>query len=183
MAAQLARAGVPQTVFFYVVLGAISGMRKVMLKAAQAGCPPNEMVCFDFTTIAAGTEFDSPFEQEGFVFSSVDQSALRAVGWGVPVGRSKLAVPAKGLDILLPYPVEWATVRGAHYALQPLTLQGAHDETLRDSVTGPPENNVLHELTVRGESINRLVVTGGGGEALLFDVCIPAPGGEVHAAD
>ncbi len=42
LAKTLARAGVPQSVFFYVSLGLISALRKCVHMAVEEGCPPGE---------------------------------------------------------------------------------------------------------------------------------------------
>ncbi len=42
LAKTLARAGVPQSVFFYVSLGLISAFRKCVYMAIEESCPPGE---------------------------------------------------------------------------------------------------------------------------------------------
>jgi hypothetical protein len=42
LAKTLARAGVPQSVFFYVALGVVSTFRKCVYMAIEESCPPAE---------------------------------------------------------------------------------------------------------------------------------------------
>ncbi len=42
LAKTMARAGVPQSVFFYVALGVISAFRKTVHMAVNESCPPEE---------------------------------------------------------------------------------------------------------------------------------------------
>jgi hypothetical protein len=169
----LSRAGVPQSILFYVVLGMISAVRKLVHKSIAAGCPLEDTNCVNFTSVQPGTELEPSFEKEGFTFTAMDKEPLRMIGWGVPPGQSKLLVRQDGVEIRLPYPTDQVVVRGAQYTSQPLVLQAYDDGDLVNEVTAPAVENVLHTLVAEGAGITRVVLSGGGGEGLLFDVCIP----------
>jgi len=170
----LSRAGVPQSIFFYVVLGVIAAARKLLHTAVAAGCMPGDVTCVDFTDVDAGTELASPFEKEGFTFNALDQQELRIIGWGVPSGQAKLLVRNDGVGVELPYPANRVAVRGAQYTRQPLVLKAYDDDgEMVDEATAPAVENVLHSLVAEGATITRIALRGGGGEGLLFDICVP----------
>jgi hypothetical protein len=175
LAKMLSRAGVPQSVFFYVVLGMIAGARKLIFKAIAEGCPSEDMHCVDFTNAQAGTTLGVSVEREGFTFTSVDKQPLRAVGWGVPPGQTKLAVPEAGIEIRLPAAANRVVVRGAQYTGRPLEVRAYDDGDMVSQARAPDVQNVLHTLSVEAASIRRVVVSGGGNEGLLFSVCVPRP--------
>ncbi len=167
------RVEMPKGILFYILLGAISTARKLLTKSVHEGCPrcgPER--CTDFTAIKAGTELGVDYTQDGFRFIALDNVPLRVIGWGVPEGQSKLAIREDGCEIHLPEPSPWAFVRVAQYTGTPLVLKAfAGDQMLMDTVS-PEAENVLHTLSVKGENIDRLVLSGGGNEGLLFDVCV-----------
>lgn len=173
LAKLLAKAGVPQSVFFYVVLGVISGARKLLIKAVETGCPPGDTNCVDFTSVQPGTDLKSPVQRGTFIFTSLDNRPLHIIGWGLPTGQSKLLIYTGGIEIRLPYPADQVIVRGAQYTKQPLVLSAFNNDQQIDQVTAPVVENILHKLKVKGTDITHVVLTGGGNEGLLFDVCIP----------
>jgi hypothetical protein len=168
----LSRSGVPQSIFFYIILGVISSARKLMIKAAQEGCPPEDMACVDFTDIQAGTELDSPYQVKGLTFNASGGEKLRVIGWGVPVGQSKLSLPQKGLEISFSYPTKRVLVRCAQYTSQPLMLQGFDGDQQVAQVSAPPVQNQLHTLKIESDNFTRIMLSGAGNEGLLYQVCI-----------
>lgn len=162
----------PESVLFYLALGAIAGLRKLLYRMATAGSL-GDALCFDFTDLPPGMELEPPYEQEGFVFSGRAESALRIVQWGAPAGKAKLAVPEEGLRIRLPYPALWATARVAQYGGEPPRLLAFQGDALCAESAGAPGENVLQTLSVQGGPFERLEIDAEGGEPLLFDVCIP----------
>lgn len=173
LAEVLSRTGVPQSVLFYVVLGIISTARKLVYKSVAEGCPLGNRNCVDFTDVQPGTEFDPVFERQGFTFTAMDEEPLRVVVWGVPPGQSKLLLRDPGVEIQLPYPSDKVVVRGAQYTSQPLVLKAYSNDNLVQEMTSPTDQDKLHTLGVEGQGITRIAISGGGGEGLLFDVCIP----------
>jgi len=165
--------GVPQSVLFYIALGAISTARKLLMKAIAVGCPLDEENCVDFTDIQPGTELNPVTERGGFTFTALDKKPLRIIGWGVPSGKSKLQIRPDGVEVRLPYPTERVTMRGAQYTGHPLVLQAYNNGDLLDEATAPPVEDVLHTLVAEGTEITRVVLKGGGGEGMLFTLCIP----------
>src|SRR6266849_3499508 len=73
LAKVLSRAGVPQNVFFFVVLGMISGARKLIFKAVAESCPEDDLHCVDFADQKAGTTLEASLERAGFRFTAVDR--------------------------------------------------------------------------------------------------------------
>ena len=167
------RVEMPKGILFYIVLGAISTARKLLTKAVHEGCPECEARrCTNFTHIKAGTELGVETTQDGFRFVALDNLPLRVIGWGVPEGQSKLGIRSEGCEIHLPAPSPWAYVRGAQYTSTPLLLQAFAGEQLLMETYSPEGENELHLLSVKGEDIDRLVLSGGGNEGLLFDICV-----------
>lgn len=163
-----------ESVLFYLALGAIASLRKMLARLAAAGSP-GDALCLDFTDLPPGVELEPPFVQEGFVIAGRGEpdSALRVVQWGAPEGKAKLAVPDAGLIIRLPYPALWATARVAQYGGDPPRLLAFQGDALCAESAAAPADNVLQTLTVQGGPFERLEIEADGGEPLLFDVCIP----------
>jgi len=174
LAKSLSRAGVPRSILFYVILGVISGARKLMTKAALAGCPPDDTSCVDFTDVAPGTDLDATVQKQGFAFTATQAGSLGVVGWGMPTGKSKLRVPEKGVQVRLPYAVGRVTARVAQSTAEPVWLRAYHDSDLIGEKSAPAVVNALHTLTVEGEDITLVAIGGGQNEGVLLDLCIPA---------
>lgn len=172
-ARMVTQVGFPHNTLYFILLGVISSARKLLTKAVREGCPSADAHCVDFTDVPAGTELGLSHEKGGFTFTSLDKSPLRVIGWGVPTGQSKLAVRQEGVRIKFPYPTSRVAVRGAQYTSNPLLLRAFHDGEQVAETVAPPEENTLHLLRAEADVMTSAVVSGGGNEGLLFDVCIP----------
>ncbi|MGC9335271.1 MAG: hypothetical protein ACP5JJ_14045 [Anaerolineae bacterium] len=169
----VSQVGIPRNTLYYILLGLISSARKLLTKAVRAGCPSADAHCVDFTDVQAGTELGLTHEKDGFTFESLDKTPLRVIGWGIPTGQSKLAVRHDGVRIKFPYATTWVAVRGAQYTSNPLVLRAFHEGEQVAEVVAPAEQNTLHLLRAGAEVMTSAIVSGGGNEGLLFDVCIP----------
>jgi hypothetical protein len=169
----VAQVGVPRNTLYFILLGMISSARKLLTKAVREGCPSADAHCVDFTDVPAGTELGLSHEKGGFTFDSLDKTPLRVIGWGIPTGQSKLAVRHEGVRIKFPYAITWVAVRGAQYTSNPLVLRAFHEGEQVAETVAPPEENTLHLLRASADVMTSAIVSGGGNEGLLFDVCIP----------
>jgi hypothetical protein len=134
--------------------------------------PPREEVCVDFTGLEPGTEVPAVYDKSGFTFAALDQQPQPIVAWGVPMGQSKLLLRAGRLTIDLPFPSDFVRVRVAQHTGQPIEITA---ENSAGDVVGHAQalstEATLHTLEIAAPGIVRLLVSGGGGEALLFEVC------------
>jgi hypothetical protein len=134
--------------------------------------PERQVVCADFTDLQPGTELPSVYNKGGFTFRTLDKQPQYIVAWGVPIGQTKLALRGQGLVIDLPFPSDLVRVRASHYTGTPVKVTAlSSDGSVLGNVTAPPQQATLHTLEFVVPGIVRLHVTGGGGEALLFEVC------------
>lgn len=134
--------------------------------------PAPEAVCVDFVELKAGSKLSTVYEKGGFTFRSLDKMPLEIAGWGVPVGKSKLLLRAGGLVVSLPFAADRVTVRVAYYTGTPVEVVAVDEQgNTVASATTPEGQDTLHMLELAGPGIVSLAVRGGGGEALLFQVC------------
>ena len=177
VAALLEGAGVPKSVLFYIMLGGIARLRNLVQTAATRGGMDDGVASSHFGDVQSGAELESPVEKDEFVYSTLTHGPLRVVNWGLPTGKSKLEIPTKGLAIRLPYAVEWVRVRGAHYADTAITLQGCRNQDVLCVSSAQPNGDAMYTLTVKGEEINRVLLTADGGDSLFLSITIPKANG------
>jgi hypothetical protein len=135
--------------------------------------PPARELCVDWATERESRDLGRVYQKNGFTFQSFSQDPLRIVLWGDPQGQGKLALPAKGLRVLLPFVAGRAVAHVAVYTGEPVqmrALRATGDELAKDSTVQAP--GPIQTLAVDGEGIKVLEITGGGNEALLIDLCI-----------
>lgn len=135
--------------------------------------PVRERVCVDFKDFRPGTELAPVLETQGFIFQAQDKQVLEVVGWGLPIGQSKLHLRAGGLFVQLPCIANWVRITGAFYSGPPLTVLalGSDGQVVAQAVM-PPEPEMLHTLEIQAPATAALIFRGGGGEGLLYEVCV-----------
>lgn len=158
----------------------------VALIPIQPHCPPEEEpepekprperpkpreVCVNFTDLQPYTEVPAVYAKEGFTFSALDNQPQKIVTWGVPTGQNKLELRAAGIFVDLPFTADYVKVRASHYSKPVQVIALDSNGNAVGQATAPPIQDVLHTLEIAAPGIVRLRVMGGGGEALLFEVC------------
>ncbi len=134
---------------------------------------PQREVCIDWQGRKEGGELGTRFHDRGFTFSSLTSLPLRLVSYGVPAGQAKLQIPARGMEVDLPFDGDRVVAKIVRYSKQPLKLE-ARDNTGRPlgdtSATG--QQNVIETLEIDAAAIASLRFMGGGNESLLVELCV-----------
>lgn len=134
---------------------------------------PQREVCIDWQGRKEGGEAGTRSQDRGFTFSSLTSQPLRLVSYGVPAGQVKLQLPARGMDVDLPFEGDRVVAKIVRYSKQPLKLE-ARDRTGRPlgetSATG--QQNVIETLEIAAAGIASLRFMGGGNESLLVQLCV-----------
>lgn len=133
--------------------------------------PEEKERCVDFTDLKEGTRLDIRFEKGGFIFTALDQKSQNIISWGVPSGKAKLNVKQNGVEVKFPQSVSQVVAHVAQYTSQPMQLEAYQDGTVISQAESPNVQNTLHTLVVKGRDITRVILKGGGNEAMLFKIC------------
>ncbi len=140
--------------------------------------PPKQSVCVAFDQIMQGQVFTSAFSEQGLTFTPLG-GELRAVTFGEPAGRMKLAFTDAGVRIDFPQPVEDVVLTLNDYASPNLQISVFAGTTLLNQFTVSIANTVK-DVTLSQSGITAITVVGGKNEAALVQVCYrPAAPGTV----
>jgi hypothetical protein len=131
--------------------------------------------CVTLRGLQPGTTLPNPFTHRGLTYRSLLPTVpLRAVD-AMPAGGdgvSELAFSEKGVQIRLPQPAEVVTATVAQFTGRSVTLLAVDAQgNLVDSATSPDVQAVPHVLRVTGAGIVEVVVSGGGNEGVLVELC------------
>ena len=151
----------------------------VQLIPVQPFCPdqsqpqpepePKPDTCVNLFDLRPDAELPPVYSKDKFVFESMDKGPQRIVTWGLPPGRTKLALHS-GVIVHLPFPADRVGVQVAS-SLDPIRVIAfdSGGATVGLAVTRPA--NDVQTLEIVGSDITRLTVQGGQGEGVLIEVC------------
>jgi len=126
--------------------------------------------CVDFGNLKLGTSFENPFTFEMLKFSPLG-SPLKVVDLGEPNGRLKLLIPASGMRIDFPMPVNEVVLTINNYSgSKDLTITIFSGVSVLDSITETIDGTVK-ECQLTYDSITSVEIKGGRNEASLIQVC------------
>jgi hypothetical protein len=130
--------------------------------------------CIDFERRKDGESFAGPVGIGGAEFAPVD-GELKIVTWGNPVERKKLLFAASGVRINLPAPSSGVSITLVNYFGQSLNLSvlrnGTEIASRVEAVDTVPRRVDIAEAGITG-----LVVSGGGNEASVVELCWTSAG-------
>ena len=135
-----------------------------------------EETCVNLRGLQPGTTLPDVFTHRGLVYRNLVPSfPMRAVDMmpaGAADGVSELAFGVKGVTIRLPQPVEIVTATVAQFTNQPVEIRAFDvDGNPVDAATAPNVQATPHVLRVTGARIAEVLVSGGGNEGLLLELC------------
>lgn len=154
----------------------VRGMTR--LGACDEPPPVTERVCVNFDRLKVGTSMPTPFEHDGLKLSPLG-GELRAVSFGEPAGRVKLAFMDAGLRVDFPQPVEDVRLTLNDYSHPELKITAFGGAAILNEFTVSIANTV-REVAVPASGVTAVTVSGGNNEAALVEVCYRVTGGVVE---
>lgn len=136
--------------------------------------PPTkpESRCVDWREESPGTQLAEPLARRGFAVSSPGRQGLQTVGWGLPDRATALLLPHDGLMVRPPWPAARVTASVAQYTSQPVRLRARDADDVDVGVdVGTAAQGDVQLLTVTAPRIAAIMLDGGGGEAVVAEVC------------
>jgi hypothetical protein len=135
--------------------------------------PEERAQCVDWADSSEAQDVGRVYQKEGFTFQSFAKDGLRIVLWGIPEKQGKLALPAKGLRIRLPFEANRIEAHVVLYTGRPVQVSAMDNGgNLLGRDTTPEAQRQIHTLQVRAEGITSLEFAGGGNEGLLVKLCV-----------
>jgi hypothetical protein len=126
--------------------------------------------CDEFDDLDVGDQLPGKFVRERRVYANLDGSfALHATDWPGEIG---IAFGQDGVRINLDEPANLVSVRVALGTGEPIVLRAFDNGGAFLGQAQTPGENGIHELVVEADGIRRLVLSGGGNEAVLLTLCV-----------
>ncbi len=131
--------------------------------------PTERQACVDWKDETKPTRQPGDYQKAEFTFRSLTGMPLMIAFWGNPANQGKLQFPEKGVEILLPFEANRVVAHGISGTTRPLQMD-AFDRN------GVHLGRVLQQqsiptMEVQAEGITTLMISGGGNEGLLIDLC------------
>jgi hypothetical protein len=133
--------------------------------------PDGGVVCLDFDDFKP-TTYPPQGSFAWLHYLSTGGDPVRVVNWFPP--ELALQVPPRPL-LLTHVPARRVIARVAQFTGTPVAMLAFNAAGhIVDQQTAPSQQGTIHELTLSGQGIVRVIVRGGGGEGLLISYCIEA---------
>ncbi|HML24436.1 MAG TPA: PKD domain-containing protein [Aggregatilinea sp.] len=135
--------------------------------------PKDQRACVGWGDERKPTRLPDDYEKGGFTFKSRSSMPLMIAFWGDPANQGKLQFPEEGVEIALPFEANHVIARVQSGTSKPIVLT-AYDADGKQvgQAASPPNSQGLVTITVEAEGIIRVVISGGGNEGLLIELCI-----------
>jgi hypothetical protein len=138
--------------------------------------PKPKPTCVDWKAEREARTLGQTFTKNGFTFeSALRGDVLRVVLSGAPAGQGKLALPRRLLGVVLPFAADKVVASVWASTEKPIIMEalGAGDAVLgKVQSSGTPSPPQPETLKIEASGILGLVMTGGGGEGTLVELCI-----------
>ena len=128
--------------------------------------------CVDFSDWEEG-EVELKFTKDGFVFTALDDEPQLIYLTDTPKVPG-LQIAEKGVNISFPQTTSRVTLSTVLYTSRPLEISAFNPEgaTVTKVTTPPGPEDTIHTVSLTGRDMVRLVISGGGGEGVLVEICI-----------
>jgi PKD repeat protein len=135
--------------------------------------PQEQQACVDWKDEQKSTRLPDGYQKAGFTFKSLTGMPLLLVFGGKPANQGKLQFPEKGLQVLPPFASDQAIAQTWSGTSRP-TRMDAYDQagTWLAQATSTTDQQGITTLEVQAKGISSLVISGGGNEAVLIDLCV-----------
>lgn len=179
LAERVTATGAAVTIFLELVAGESGGRLYVDDVELLAECcqivecepskpPRDERRCVDFRP-EKPHELGPEADFDAFGFTSLDQRSLRVVSAGTPPSGA-LRIPAKGLQVTLPFSSRRVIAEIGTYTHQPVSMI-ALDGSGQRVAEAISSMNQVEKLEVEAGEIVWVVLSDGGNESVLFELC------------
>jgi hypothetical protein len=166
--ALLETTGVERPDAFHVVAHLTSDRRperRISRILQPSECDRTPSFCVNFNQREPNTEAQFPIEEQGLIFRAERNSIFR----GVP-GQVELQFPSEGMEIAIP-PSSRAEAFVVSFHPEPIILEAYDADNIRLDRASTPSNPLLVQGSLE-RPIARLVLSGGGSEGQLIQICL-----------
>jgi hypothetical protein len=140
-----------------------------LVECAPSEPPRDERHCVDFRP-EEPRELGPEADFDGFGFTSLDQRPLHIVSAGTPASGA-LHIPTKGLQVTLPFTCRRVIAEIGIYTRQPVSMIALDGSGQRVADASSSTNQGVEKLEVEADEIVWVVLSDGGNEAVLFELC------------
>jgi hypothetical protein len=123
--------------------------------------------CVDFSGYPDDTMFGNPFNLNGYNFAGLGAEPFVNVSGSV-VGLQFIDA---GLETDLPGPASTVTLDVASFTQTPLILTALDSSGATVANATVPGDNAVHNITLTGNNIVKVTISGGGNEGILVRIC------------
>jgi PKD repeat protein len=135
--------------------------------------PPERRACVDWKDERKPARLEGDYQKGGFTFRSLTGMPLLIAFWGDPANQGKLQFPDQGVQVLLPFEANRAVAHVLSGTSRPVRMEAFDPAgTKLGQALSPPNQLGIAELEIQAEGISSLVISGGGNEGLLIDLCV-----------
>jgi len=127
---------------------------------------PAPASCANFSGYTDDQRFGNPFTLDGYRFTGLGAEPFVNVSGGI-VG---LQFPGAGLEIDLPGPASAVDLTAASTAT-PLTIMAFDGNGVVVTTANVPADHAAHNITLSGQNILKIKITGGNYEGMLVKIC------------
>lgn len=135
--------------------------------------PKDRRACVNWADEKKPTRLPDDYQKAGFKFKSRSGLPLMIAFWGDPANVGKLQFPEDGVEIALPFEANHAIARVLSGTSKPVQMDAFDASGNRvGQAISPPNQPGIAPLQIDAEGMIGLVISGGGNEGLLIELCI-----------
>jgi hypothetical protein len=156
------------------------------LKRCRPALKTEEKKCVDWSDEKSEQEFKTDYGKNGFTFHTLAADSVRIQFSGQPSGQGKLRIPARGLQVTLPFECVKVSAHVYTGGTRPVRMEAFdRNGSKTGEITAPTGQFRVSPLDLTGSGIAGVRFSDGGNESLLVDLCIwragAASGVEINA--
>lgn len=134
--------------------------------------PREESACVDWKEEKEPLQVGGDYQKNRFTFRSPSQQPLQIVIWGAPPNQGKLLIPRRGVQIQLPFTADRVVAHVVLYTSQPIAMEAFNASGIEVAcATSHLAQGAIQTLDIKAAGMVVLLLSGGGGEGLLVNLC------------
>ena len=135
--------------------------------------PTEQKACGDWKDERKSQRLQDEYEKAGFTFNSLSGMPLMIAFWGEPANQGKLQFPEKGVQVQLPFESNQAIAHTWSGTSKPTLMEAFDQAGVRlGQASSTPNQQGIATLEIQAEGISSLIISGGGNEGVLVDLCV-----------
>jgi len=143
------------------------------VKECQPEEPPAERrACVDWKDERKPARLEGDYQKAGFTFKSRTGMPLLIAFWGDPANQGKLQFPSRGVRVFLPFEAGRVVAHVLSGTAKPVRMEAFDQAGAKlGQVSSSSSQPGIATLEIGADGIAGLMISGGGNEGLLIDLC------------